>query len=183
MYPAYKLNRQGDKVQTWCTPFPVLNQSLVPCLVLNVASWPTYWFLRREIRWSGTLISLRISHSLLWSTQSKASVQSMKQCMSAQLIQLCPTLCNPTDCNPPGSPVHGIFPARILQWVAMPSSSVTSWPRDWTRVSCVSSIIGGRWFFWNSLAFSMSRWMVAVWSLVPLPLWNLAYTSGNPMQI
>ena len=42
MYSEYKLNKQGDNIQPWCTPFPVLNQSVVPCPVLNVASWPAY---------------------------------------------------------------------------------------------------------------------------------------------
>ena len=38
MYSAYKLNKQGDTIQPWCTPLPILNQSVVPCLVLTVAS-------------------------------------------------------------------------------------------------------------------------------------------------
>ena len=54
------------------TPFPIWNQSVVPCPVLTVASWPAYRFLKRQIRWSGIPISFRIFHSLLWSTQSKA---------------------------------------------------------------------------------------------------------------
>ena len=54
MYSAYKLlNKQGDNIQTWHTPFPIWNQSIVPCLVLTVASWPPYRFLRRQVRWSG----------------------------------------------------------------------------------------------------------------------------------
>ena len=65
MYPAYKLNKQGDNIQPWHTPFPIWNQSVVPCPVLTVASWPAYRFLRRPISW-------RIFHSLLWSIQSKA---------------------------------------------------------------------------------------------------------------
>ena len=40
-------------------------------------------------------------------------------CMHAQLLQSCPTLCDPMDCGPPGSSVHGILQARILEWVAM----------------------------------------------------------------
>ena len=44
----------------------------------------------------------------------------------------------PMDCRPPGSSVHGIFQARILEWVAMPSSRGSSRPRDWTPVSWVS---------------------------------------------
>ena len=38
-YSAYKLNKQGDNIQPWCTPFPIWNQSVVPCPVLTVASW------------------------------------------------------------------------------------------------------------------------------------------------
>ena len=72
MYSAYKLNKQGDNIQPWHTPFPIWNQSFVPCPVLTVTSWPAYRFLRRQVRWSGIPISFRIFHSLLWSTQSKA---------------------------------------------------------------------------------------------------------------
>ena len=72
MYSAGKLNNQGDNIQPWHTPFPVWNQSVVPCPVLTVASWSAYRFLKRQIRWSGIPISFRIFHSLLWSTQSKA---------------------------------------------------------------------------------------------------------------
>ena len=50
MYSAYKLNKQGDNILPWHTPFPNLNQSIVPCLVLAVASLPTYRFLKRQIR-------------------------------------------------------------------------------------------------------------------------------------
>ena len=52
MYTAYKLNKQGDIIQPWCTPFPIWNQSLVPRPILTVASWPVYSFLRRQVRWS-----------------------------------------------------------------------------------------------------------------------------------
>ena len=52
-------------------------------------------------------------------------------------FQLCLTLCNPRNCSPPGSSVHGILQARILEWVAMPSSRGSSLPRDPTRVSCL----------------------------------------------
>ena len=78
IYSALKLNKRGDNIQPWCTPFPIWNQSIVPCLVLTVASWPAYRFLRRQLRRSDILISLRIFHSLLWSTQSKALAYSVK---------------------------------------------------------------------------------------------------------
>ena len=50
MYTAYKLNKQGESIQPWYTTFPILNQSVVPCLVLTVASWLSYRFLRRQVR-------------------------------------------------------------------------------------------------------------------------------------
>ena len=45
------------------------------------------------------------------------------------VTQLCLTLCNPMDCSPPGSSVHGIPQTRILEWVAIPFSRGPSWPR------------------------------------------------------
>ena len=74
MYSAYTLNKQGDNIQPWRTPFPIWNQPVVPCPVLTVASWPANRFLRKQVRWSGIPISWRIFHSLLWSTQSKVLV-------------------------------------------------------------------------------------------------------------
>ena len=57
IYSAYKLNKQGDNIQSCLTPFPVWNQSVVTSPVLTVASCPTYRFFRRQVRWSGTPIS------------------------------------------------------------------------------------------------------------------------------
>ena len=56
------------------------------------------------------------------------------------LLQLCPTLCGPMDCSPQGSSVHGIFQARILEWVAISFSKGSSQPRDLTHVSYISCI-------------------------------------------
>ena len=60
MCSAYKLKRQGDNMQPWRTPFQIWNQPIVPCPVLTVAFWPAYRFLRRQVRWSGIPIFLRI---------------------------------------------------------------------------------------------------------------------------
>ena len=68
---VYKLNKQGDNIQLWHTAFPIWNQSIVSFPVLTVASWPVYRFLRRQVRWFGIPISLRIFHGLLWSTESQ----------------------------------------------------------------------------------------------------------------
>ena len=59
MYSAYKLNKQGDNIYPWRTPLSIWNQSVV-LSVLTVASWPEYRFLRKQVKWSGIPISLRI---------------------------------------------------------------------------------------------------------------------------
>ena len=56
------------------------------------------------------------------------------------ITQSCPTLCCSMDCSPPGSSVHGILQARIMEWAAMPSSRGSSQPRDQTHISYVSCI-------------------------------------------
>ena len=62
--------------------------------------------------------------------------------MGVLIAQLCPTLCDPMDCNPPGSSVHGILQARILKWVAIPFSRGSSQLRDQTQAPCIA----GRFF-------------------------------------
>jgi len=73
------------------------------------------------------------------------------------VTELCPTLCNPMDCRPPGSSVYGILQARTLEWVVISFSRGSSWSRDRTQVSCVA----GRFF--------------TVWAtLIPFPAPTLA---------
>ena len=60
--------------------------------------------------------------------------------MCAKSLQSCLTLCDPMDCSPPGSSVHGILQARILEWVAMPSSRGSSKPRDQTVSSVAPAL-------------------------------------------
>ena len=65
----------------------------------------------------------------------------------SEVTQLCPTLCDPMDCSLPGSSVHGILQARVVEWVAISFFRGSSWPRDWTWVSH----IGGRHFnLWDT---------------------------------
>ena len=58
------------------------------------------------------------------------------------VTQSCVTLCNPMDCSLPGSSVHGILQVRIVEWVTIPFSRGSSWPRDQTQVSYTA----GRFF-------------------------------------
>ena len=62
--------------------------------------------------------------------------------------QLYLTLCEPLDCSLPGSSVHGIFQARILDRVAISFSRGSSWPRDWTHVPCGSCVGRQTFYYW-----------------------------------
>ena len=80
--------------------------------------------------------------SSVWLCDPHGLQQAMPPCSSpssricsGEVVQSCLTLCNPVDCSLPGSSVHGIFQARILEWVAISFSRGSSWPRDWTWVS------------------------------------------------
>ena len=74
-----------------------------------------------------------VTHSLIYSKDSTIVG-------SCSVTQLCPTLCNPMGCSSPGSPVHGIFQARVLEWIVISFSMGSSWSMDWTLVS---SLAGG----------------------------------------
>ena len=82
--------------------------------------------------------------------------------MKVLVSQLCLTLCNPMGYSLPGSSVHGILQARILEWVAIPFSGRSSLPRDWTWVSCIAGQFFTIWairealYKWHFLLFLLS---------------------------
>ena len=65
-------------------------------------------------------------------------------------------LCDPMDCSLPGSPVHGLLQARILEWVAISYSRGSSWPRDQTHASCVFCI--DRWLLYHWATWEDSKY-------------------------
>ena len=69
----------------------------------------------------------------------------MKVNVEVLVTQLCPTLYDPMDYNLLGSSVHGILQARILECIAIPLSRESSWPRDWTWVSCIADRLFTIW--------------------------------------
>ena len=82
------------------------------------------------------------------------------------VAQSSPTLCDPRDCSPPGSSVHGVLQGRILEWVDFPFSRESSQPRDQTQVSCIA----GRFF--TSWAAREAQGLVAcqgLWGPGPMP--------------
>ena len=72
----------------------------------------------------------------------------------SEVTQSWPTLCNPMGCSPPCSSVHGIFQARVLEWVAISFSRGSSQPRDRTQISCVA---GRRFTAW-AIREAWSKW-------------------------
>ena len=71
-------------------------------------------------------------------TPSPAHLQDV---LFSSVAQSCPAVCNPMGYSPPGSSIHGILQARILEWVAIAFSRGSSWPRDQTHVSCAGGQI------------------------------------------
>ena len=84
-----------------------------------------------------------LSHSMVFLYNSKqVFLLSNYGCVPAKSLQSYPILCGPMDCSLPVSSFHGFLKARILEWVAMPSSRGSSQPRDWTHVTYVPCIGG-----------------------------------------
>ena len=64
----------------------------------------------------------------------------MKVKSESEVTQLCPTLSDPMDCSPPGSAIHGIFQARVLEWGAI-ASPITSWQIDGETMETLTDFI------------------------------------------
>ena len=102
----------------------------------------------RILEWVA-LVSSRVSSWSMYLTHISMSLALADGFFSISALhiymsvaQSCPTLCNPMDCSPLGSSVHGVFQARILEQVAISFTRGSSQPRDWSQVSCIA----GRFF-------------------------------------
>ena len=143
----------------------ILNQSMAgfasPCRKLTLASvcrikearvlrntwFPYLRFVLLEDQFRGCCHSLNNNNKkngsfallmaeYIWGIEFVDSTSSA--CVCVLVTQSCPILCNPRDCSPPVSYVHGILQARILEWVAIPFSRGSSQPRDQTWISCTA---------------------------------------------
>ena len=175
MHSAYKLNKKEDNIQPWCTPFPILNQSIISC---PVASWPPYRFLRRQIRWSDIYISLRIFHSLLWATVKGfpgGSDGNESTCNAGDLVQSLDwkdSLRRTWQSSPvsvPGEPPRTAGSQRlaVTERLSTGKQKGFSWVSEAKAGVCL-----------HPLTFSMAQWMLEIWSLVSLPFLHVACTSG-----
>ena len=107
----------GPLVGLWDFSPPVLIHMLSCCLVTSVVSDSVRPHRRQPTR---------LPHP--WDSPGKNigvgchfPLQCMKVKSESEVAQSCPTLSDPMDCNPPGSSIHGIFQARVLEWVPLPS--------------------------------------------------------------
>ena len=121
----------------------------IPSLSIALAMWHYVVFIGRESIW-------KVTGTRVWSCPGKdLEFREHLQCECAQLL-LCPTLCDPMDYSLPGSSVHGIFKARMLEWVAISYSRGSFWPRDRICFSCI--FCNGRrilyhWDTWEALQY------------------------------
>ena len=90
----------------------------------------------------GIYVYLRLIH---FAPQQKLTQHCKATMPACSVAQSCLTLCNPTECSPPGSSVHGILQERILHWVAISLSRGSSLPRNWTWISCIGRQILYHW--------------------------------------
>ena len=100
------------------------------------SSWPRNWtHVSYHQHNQGSPLRCSVNYTKWGYMKSYLAINVFDLCVHAKSFQSCPTVCNPMDCSPPGSSVHGIFLARILEWVAISSSRRSSPPRDQTWVS------------------------------------------------
>ena len=86
------------------------------------------------------LTCIQLCNPMDWSMPHSSLLYYLLTCLLAQPLSHVWLFCNPMDCRLPGCSVHGIFLARILEWLAISYSRGSFWPRDWNPVSCTSGI-------------------------------------------
>ena len=115
---------------------PVIPSSLPPSLLSSLPS-PFPSFLRSFLSFS-LIYFLIFKEWLQYLCWHKPLCVCVCVCVCVcESLQLYPTLCDPMDCSPPGSSVHGILQVRILGWVPTSYSRGSSWPRGQTHISCL----------------------------------------------
>ena len=132
MYSAYKLNKQGDNIQPWRTPFLIWDQSFVPCPVLTVASWPAYRFLRRQVRWSCMHISLRIFQFVVIHTDKGFGIVNKAEV--DVFLELSCFFYDPTDI---GNLISGSSAFRNPAWTSGSSWFTYCWSLVWRILSII----------------------------------------------
>ena len=171
-----------------CITFMRLHLERIP--QVSVITGPNQWTFMNCLPFCSLLLTLEVLAciSLLISNYKCLPIDKLwfillslvnmlkEGCMNVKLPQSCTTLCDPIDCSPPGSSIHEILQARILQWVAMPSSRESSWPRIEPTYLMSPALAGG---FFTTSATSVQF----THSLVSYSLWPTdCSTPGFPVH-
>ena len=116
-----------------------------------------------HVHWVGDAVQPDISSSVVTFRENTATAAA-----AAKSLQSCPTLCDPIDGSPPGSPVPGILQARTLQWVAISFSNAWKWK---VKVKSLSRVwlLATPWTAAYQAPLSMGFSRQGYWSGVPLP--------------
>ena len=151
----------------------------------TIFSFVTCLFHLRNWWWTGkpgmlqSIASQRIRHNwmteLNWTDGKKSQLRKsgkelnwVAAVAAAKLLQSCPTLCDPIDGSPPGSPIPGILQARTLEWVAISSSNAWKWKVKGKSLSRVR-LLATPWTAAHQAPLSMGFSRQEYWSEVPLP--------------
>ena len=167
-----------EKARTQCTLDPLGESDFSPLTLLwPTRLWENKFLLFKVTKFGTSLVVQRLwFHFAMQGVQIPSSISNLRfhmpsgqndnniknrsdiitnSVLHTKSLQSCPTLCDPMDCILPGSFVHGILQATILEWVAISFFRGSSQPRDWTQVSCIVGF--------------------TVWATREAPKWNSKY--------
>ena len=147
-------------------------------MLSHVGLFATPWTVALQTR-----LSMWFSRQEYWSGLPFPSpVHEMKS--EREFSQSCPTLRDPMDCSPPGSSIHGIFQARVLEWIAISFSRGFSQPRNWTRVSRIAGRCFTIWATSNPthrhIPWGNQSWKRHMYSLFIAARYRIARTWKQP---
>ena len=157
-YPLASWTDKHDSIPR----FPITKKNVIIPYVVNhlYNLYGTHWWrLQCIISWLFWLWIMAVTWLYLPLTFSRLDWRNVQICSWAvkwSCSQSCPTLCDPIDCSVPGSSVHGIFQATVLEWIAISFSRGSSQPRAWTQVS---RIVDRRFTVWATKeVLSLVKW-------------------------
>ena len=147
------------------------------CSVVFYFLWPhTLYSPWNSLRQNTGVVSLSLLQRMFLTQGLNPGIPHWKS-------QSCLALCDPMDCSPPGSSIHGIFWARVLEWVAISFSRGSSRPRGWTKVSFIAgrhftiwatreSLVG--FLHWRQILYQLSHKRhprILEWVAYPFSRW------------
>ena len=137
-------------------------------------AFPKVWFACHSAIWKTSQNKEYFVHcNILWNTMEVCKMAQILRghiyicvcvcvCVCVCILSCVQLFCDPMDYSLPGSSVHGILKARILEWVVISFSRGSSQPRDWTCISCISALAGRFLTSWATIYIYMECVQVRV---------------------